>query len=351
MSKSSQPLVSVIIYNYNYGRFLSQCLDSVFNQTYSNIEVIFSDNASTDNSWQIAQEYFLKHPEKMYLARNHKNFGATSNLNNCLSHVRGDYFVILASDDVIAPDFIKITVSHLETHLDAGLALVHNATMTENNEISHCAPFYNVSCKIPAPKQAAVYMMASINPTLSQIIYRSCMTINHISWEKIGVRFQSPRMIDFDVACKYAVIYLKDALVYHRVHGGNDATFATENLMDVLSAYVMNFDFEEKAKSLGLAEVAERLPLSIEKNGRHCLRYCTHFLRLQKWTLAKRYFYLSYALYPDIEADPLFQDLKMLWMEDTLDQSKLQKILSNNTSLLRNFSYSPPEDSIHLINN
>ena len=46
-----KPLVSVLIHNYNYGRYLRQCLDSVFNQTYDNVEVVFSDNASSDDSW------------------------------------------------------------------------------------------------------------------------------------------------------------------------------------------------------------------------------------------------------------------------------------------------------------
>ena len=60
---SKDPLVSVIVYNYNYGRYLSECFfDSVICQTYQNIEILFSDNASTDDSWEIAQSYSQKFP-------------------------------------------------------------------------------------------------------------------------------------------------------------------------------------------------------------------------------------------------------------------------------------------------
>jgi glycosyltransferase involved in cell wall biosynthesis len=49
-----QPLVSVCIPNYNYGQYLDHCLESVYNQTYPNIEVSFRDNNSNDDSYEIA---------------------------------------------------------------------------------------------------------------------------------------------------------------------------------------------------------------------------------------------------------------------------------------------------------
>ena len=51
-----EPLVTICIPNYNYGRYLRTCLESILKQTYANLEVHFSDNASTDDSYEIAQE-------------------------------------------------------------------------------------------------------------------------------------------------------------------------------------------------------------------------------------------------------------------------------------------------------
>ena len=60
--KTFEPLVSLLVYNFNYGRYLAECFDSMLAQSYSNIEIIFSDNASTDQSWEIACAYAKKHP-------------------------------------------------------------------------------------------------------------------------------------------------------------------------------------------------------------------------------------------------------------------------------------------------
>ena len=64
-----RPLVSVIVHNFNYGKYLEECLTSVMAQTYENIEVLFSDNASTDNSWEIAQKFDKKYPNKFSLTK------------------------------------------------------------------------------------------------------------------------------------------------------------------------------------------------------------------------------------------------------------------------------------------
>lgn len=64
MNKENYPLVSILIPNYNYERYLKGCLESVLNQTYPNYEVIFSDNNSTDNSYDLALSYLPKFKEK-----------------------------------------------------------------------------------------------------------------------------------------------------------------------------------------------------------------------------------------------------------------------------------------------
>ena len=86
-----QPLVSILIYNYNYGKYLAECFDSILAQTYKNIEIIFSDNASEDQSWKIACEYASKFPDKFHITRNRRNFGTDANLNNCHVAKKGNY--------------------------------------------------------------------------------------------------------------------------------------------------------------------------------------------------------------------------------------------------------------------
>jgi len=165
------PLVSICVYNYNYGRYLAECLDSIAAQTYDNIEVLFSDNASTDDSWQIAMDFSLRYEGRMALVRNRENFGPKDNLVNCRRNARGKYLLLLCSDDAIKPDFIKRCVTLLEQHPDAAFALVHREIIDKTGKHIDAPPFYDQTCLIDGEEQAAVYMMAAINPSISQVLY------------------------------------------------------------------------------------------------------------------------------------------------------------------------------------
>ena len=114
LNDSQTPLVSIRIFNYNYGRYLKECIESVLNQTYPNIEICFSDNASTDDSWQIAKDYQREFPGIMNIACNRNNLGPLANISNCVFFSRGKYIVQLCSDDAVAPGFTEKCVKVLE---------------------------------------------------------------------------------------------------------------------------------------------------------------------------------------------------------------------------------------------
>lgn len=345
----TSPLVSIIIYNYNYGRYLRACFDSALTQTYQNIEILFSDNDSTDDSWAIACEYNRLYPQTFFIAKNRQNFGQTANFKNCFTNIRGKYFLVLGSDDILKPDYILKATILMEAHPDAGLALVHRTILDDANQVHEDAPFYNQTCKIPAPKQAAVYMMATVNPSITQAFYRTQSALSVIHLGGSGSRFHGARILDFDIACQQAVIYINQALLFHRVHGSNDASQATHHLIDVLGAYVMNFDFHEKASALNLPEISDRLEASIEKNANLSLRYAISALIMQNLTLAERYFHLSFALHPKVKETPLYQKLSALFNASTDRATHIDQIISDpNYHPKRSASYNPPEGSLIL---
>jgi glycosyltransferase involved in cell wall biosynthesis len=338
------PLVSIIIYNYNYGRFLHECIESVLTQTYQNIEILFSDNASTDNSWDIALEYSRNNPDIFFLAKNRSNFGQTANHKNCFINIRGKYYVVLGSDDLLHPDFLSRTTQVLESNLDAGFAMTHRTIINQNNEKIEERPFYNQNCKIPPPLQAEVYMMAAVNPSISQVIYRTDFVHNTPG---VGNRYHGARILDFNIACQHAMLYLKEPLVYHRVHLENDAKNATENLIDIIGPYLMNFDFCETANAYGYPSVSQKLAPSIKKNARLSLRYAANALINQNTQLAKRYYHLALALSPEVETDALYLQLTAYWQDET-KRELIQEKLANQHSLQRTVSYDPPVGSILL---
>lgn len=93
------PLVSIIIPNYNHARYLKQRLDSVFNQTYQNFEVIFLDDCSTDNSLEIVEKY-KRNPHLSQIVVNETNSGSVfSQWDKGIKLANGEVIWIAESDD------------------------------------------------------------------------------------------------------------------------------------------------------------------------------------------------------------------------------------------------------------
>lgn len=102
----SNPLVSIIIPCYNSEKHVSKTIESVFNQTYSNIEIIVVDDGSTDKTLQKINELFSKANYK-YKVITQKNQGVSVARNTGLNNARGSYIVFLDSDDFIEIDFVE----------------------------------------------------------------------------------------------------------------------------------------------------------------------------------------------------------------------------------------------------
>jgi glycosyltransferase involved in cell wall biosynthesis len=348
--KTGKPLVSVCLYNYNYGCYLRQCLDSVFSQTYDNIEICFSDNASTDESWNIALEYAEKHPGIMTLTRNRRNFGGYANLANCLLNVRGKYFIELCSDDAIEPEYVEQCVSALESNPNAGFVMVHRAIIDENDKRTEEPPFYNKSCVIPGAEQAAVYMMAAVNPSVSQIMYNTAFASGKRPAGGIATRWYGARILDFSICSEYNIVYLKEPLLLHRLHSQNDSFRAADNLMEVIGPYVLQHQFADMASCHDhMKKASERLPQSLEKLARLCIRYCVRALSENEERCALRYFHLGAAIMPELENDETFKRLQEYWNGDSSVKSEIINSLKSTDNLVtRSISYDPPSGSVEI---
>ncbi len=100
----SNPLLSVLIPVYNGAQFIHECLDSVFNQTYSNLEILISDDGSTDDSKELLDQ--LKDP-RIKIFYHKRQQGWVANCNFLISKVKGSYFSILPQDDLIPPKYLE----------------------------------------------------------------------------------------------------------------------------------------------------------------------------------------------------------------------------------------------------
>lgn len=116
------PKVSVITTCYNRQAFIGDCIRSVLQSQYDNIEYIIVDDCSTDRSWDIISEFALQ-DSRIRAVRNPENLGDYPNRNNALTYATGMYVKFVDSDDLMYPYALHTFVHHMEANPDAGFCL------------------------------------------------------------------------------------------------------------------------------------------------------------------------------------------------------------------------------------
>lgn len=119
------PRVSIGLPVYNGENFIRDAIDSILAQSYDDFELIISDNASTDRTREICEEY-AAHDRRIRYYRNSENLGAAKNFNRTFELSTGEYFKWAAHDDIIAPTFIEKCVEVLDS--DSSVVLCHSKT-------------------------------------------------------------------------------------------------------------------------------------------------------------------------------------------------------------------------------
>jgi len=109
----NEPLVTIICLCYNHEKYVTQALTSVLNQTYSNIELIIVDDASTDNSVNKIEVFLVNHPTIQFV-KQEINTGNCLAFNNALKYAKGTYIIDLAADDILLPERILQGVEAFE---------------------------------------------------------------------------------------------------------------------------------------------------------------------------------------------------------------------------------------------
>lgn len=120
--RNKTPLVSIGLATCNGAQNLRRALDSILSQTYRSIEVIVSDNASTDDTPDIVREYGKRDP-RLRSVRQEENIGAANNYLFLLREARGKYFMWATDDDWYDQKFIEALVKELEAHPECGVGM------------------------------------------------------------------------------------------------------------------------------------------------------------------------------------------------------------------------------------
>jgi glycosyltransferase involved in cell wall biosynthesis/SAM-dependent methyltransferase len=118
MTETSSPKISVIMPVYNGEKYLSQAIESVLSQSYSDFEFIIINDFSTDRSESIIGSY---HDSRIIFLKNEENLGITRSLNLGIKVSRGEYIARMDADDISLPERFKEQVSFLDSHPDIGV--------------------------------------------------------------------------------------------------------------------------------------------------------------------------------------------------------------------------------------
>jgi glycosyltransferase involved in cell wall biosynthesis len=127
-------LVSIGLPVYNGGRYLASALKSLLDQDYANLELIVSDNASTDDTEEICRR-FAQEDSRITFRRNESNVGSATNFNTVFELSRGQYFMWAAHDDLWHPHYIRRCAEVLRHHHDVVLCSTDIDFMDEQGQI------------------------------------------------------------------------------------------------------------------------------------------------------------------------------------------------------------------------
>ncbi|MBR6013178.1 MAG: glycosyltransferase [Selenomonadaceae bacterium] len=195
MSEKNFPKISVIIPMYNSEKFIGECLDSVFVQTFQDFEIIVVDNCSTDKSCEVVENYVKNFGEKIKLIRKNFNSGSAGDSNNIgFKNSCGEYIFFMESDDLITKtafeEFYNISekfdtdvITFEKTYVVKGNGKIsdlpiHIATPTKINCVNE--PTWvseNISEKI---KELGEYKF--MWPVWTKFIKRDCILENNLEW-------------------------------------------------------------------------------------------------------------------------------------------------------------------------
>jgi glycosyltransferase involved in cell wall biosynthesis len=222
---NNNPLVSIIINNYNYDRFLAESIDSALTQTYSHIEVIVVDDGSTDNSREILASY-----QDKIIPILKENGGQASAFNTGFANSKGDIICFLDSDDVFFPEKVAQVVAALGDRQDLGwcfhplkfvdvnLADINGNQSSEKNNDESLLQEYDLTTQLQKGKPSKTFPYPSTTGlSLKRFLLEKILPMP----EKAEKTLLNDAFITFSSLGLSKGVVLNTELGFYRVHGSN----------------------------------------------------------------------------------------------------------------------------------
>lgn len=213
--------VTICVPTYNSEKFLRPCLDSIAGQSYKNIEVLVSDNASADNTVLIIEDYVKRYGFKLFT--NQTNIGAGENFNKLIRLAKGDYIAVYHADDIYEKNIVEESVKVLDANQSAGLVGTMGNIINENGEKFN-------SMNLPRHLKKLSKTVYTFDEALSGIVKRGwffvtpTIMVRNKVFQKLGV-FNTQEFVSagdygfwMKIAYNYDVAIIDSKLINYRIH-------------------------------------------------------------------------------------------------------------------------------------
>lgn len=216
------PLISVLVPSYNHSRYLRATIESVWRQTYRNIELIVVDDASTDGSIELIQELMQISPIPMRVHFNDKNEGVIPTVHKAFSLATGDLVSFFASDDVYAPSAFDDSVKLLLEDPEVQVVFANGLVMKESGEFGNTIHDERVKRLLSCtPQEILKYLYTHSSPFFLQtaLIRRSLIADRDPMDKYVLADDWLTNIRIFEKFPKTA--FLDKIVFYYRLHGEN----------------------------------------------------------------------------------------------------------------------------------
>jgi glycosyltransferase involved in cell wall biosynthesis len=309
---------SICIPNYNGAEFLKQTIESVLNQTYPSYEIIMSDNASTDNSFQIIRSY---KSNKIKLIDHRYNIGYSHNLDSVTAPASGDYMLFLGADDMLKPNTLEEFAQLIEKYSndENGLIICAKSEIIQNDKVVGVKNEKGGTIGRILKRQGKQNVMAE-NPLVEiysgKDIFKILMTTNFTTPGPVQSTCYSKKLFDLvngyhsptvlfpDASfghkiCFFAktILYYDKPLSYLRIQ---DTSFTADinkqkNIKLLTDKYLLCNEFSEiQLKSVDLT----RLHLQKAFIEHFCSKQAFHYIYSGRLTKFYYYYVFGFASYP-----------------------------------------------------
>lgn len=223
------PTVSVLIPCFNHANFIKATIESVLNQSFSDFELIISDDCSTDNSKQIIESFTDERIIKLFAE---KNLGTVRNLNKMLEIAKGKYIAVLGSDDIWEKDKLLKQADFLENHNEYAACFSWVSIINEAGDFSKSEEIADSVFNIDNRSQGEWLRLFYES---GNHLCHSSVLINSEIHKKIGFYNPALRQLhDFDLWIRlineYPIYVLKEKLVrYRRLDGAANSSVSASN--------------------------------------------------------------------------------------------------------------------------